>query len=365
MIVIKVYILDVFHGNLKPSEISRRHELNVDENYLLTIPEEVILLAKQNKTHGIQVLFEWPLKYIRKYGKDGESFYFEAGSRCESGSGYVFFLSKNTAKIYEKVEAAYRVMANLSKNNQKTPSLPSSKPPKLNNLSPISSLKMSQQPPSPLEKKLSGDFNCKPLKPSRGKGGKIHDTSSPIGLDLEDTGLEPPLSVKNSKLVEEKNNEEELYEELYAEVDEDNTSRFSNINISNNEPTTKSDDENYTEIVYDQMPNPEQEIGAQVQMATALSPKTPPQTKKPPPPKQRAPSTLPYISKSNKDFINTSPSTANDEAYDHLEYNCFNNDPSYALFKPPVPKKGDTSMIGDFTPHRGSLYSEVNPKFKK
>ena len=45
----------------------------------------------------------WPLKYLRKYGCDGEVFSFEAGRKCPGGEGLYAFSSKRASKIFEIV----------------------------------------------------------------------------------------------------------------------------------------------------------------------------------------------------------------------------------------------------------------------
>ena len=45
----------------------------------------------------------WPLRYLRKYGCDGEVFSFEAGRKCPGGEGLYAFSSRRASKIFELV----------------------------------------------------------------------------------------------------------------------------------------------------------------------------------------------------------------------------------------------------------------------
>lgn len=47
--------------------------------------------------------WNWPLRYLRKYGCDGEVFSFEAGRKCPGGEGLYAFSSKRASKIFELV----------------------------------------------------------------------------------------------------------------------------------------------------------------------------------------------------------------------------------------------------------------------
>ena len=46
---------------------------------------------------------EWPLKYLRKYGCDGDVFSFEAGRKCPGGEGLYAFNTKKASQLFELV----------------------------------------------------------------------------------------------------------------------------------------------------------------------------------------------------------------------------------------------------------------------
>ena len=48
--------------------------------------------------------FIWPLKYVRRYGRDRKLFSFEAGRRCPRGEGNFTFLTNKAEQIFKLVE---------------------------------------------------------------------------------------------------------------------------------------------------------------------------------------------------------------------------------------------------------------------
>ncbi|XP_055017856.1 docking protein 2-like [Boleophthalmus pectinirostris] len=55
---------------------------------------------------GGQVLFSWPYRYLRRFGRDKSSFSFEAGRRCDSGEGSFEFDTKQGNTLFVAVETA-------------------------------------------------------------------------------------------------------------------------------------------------------------------------------------------------------------------------------------------------------------------
>ena len=47
--------------------------------------------------------WHWPLKYLHKYGCDGDFFTFEAGRKCPGGKGLYTFETKKASVLFEKV----------------------------------------------------------------------------------------------------------------------------------------------------------------------------------------------------------------------------------------------------------------------
>ncbi|XP_043919919.1 docking protein 1 [Protopterus annectens] len=78
---------------------------NLQGSYFLRADKESLILKDpRNK----QVLFTWPYKLLRRYGRDKVMFSFEAGRRCETGAGNFTFETKQGNEIFLIVEAAIR-----------------------------------------------------------------------------------------------------------------------------------------------------------------------------------------------------------------------------------------------------------------
>lgn len=60
------------------------------------------------------VLYTWPYRYLRRFGRDKSTFSFEAGRRCDSGEGSFEFDTKQGNFLFQAVEAAI----NLQKTSQ-------------------------------------------------------------------------------------------------------------------------------------------------------------------------------------------------------------------------------------------------------
>ncbi|XP_063050809.1 uncharacterized protein dok2 isoform X2 [Engraulis encrasicolus] len=71
--------------------------------YLMRTDYESLLL-KDPRTG--EVLFRWPYRFLRRFGRDRVTFSFEAGRRCESGEGNFEFETKQGNEIFKAVEAA-------------------------------------------------------------------------------------------------------------------------------------------------------------------------------------------------------------------------------------------------------------------
>ncbi|XP_052419687.1 docking protein 1 [Carassius gibelio] len=62
------------------------------------------LLLKEPKMG--EVLYSWPYRFLRRFGRDKATFSFEAGRRCDSGEGNFEFDTKQGNNIFQSVEAA-------------------------------------------------------------------------------------------------------------------------------------------------------------------------------------------------------------------------------------------------------------------
>ncbi|XP_055367285.1 LOW QUALITY PROTEIN: docking protein 2-like [Betta splendens] len=85
---------------VRRTEASDRCRLKGDR-VLRTDAEALQLL---DKTGG--VVFTWPYKYLRRFGRDKSTFSFEAGRRCESGEGNFEFDTRQGNALFQAVEAA-------------------------------------------------------------------------------------------------------------------------------------------------------------------------------------------------------------------------------------------------------------------
>ncbi|XP_067836051.1 docking protein 1b [Heptranchias perlo] len=90
-----------FWVNVQKTEAAERCDLH--GTYILKADNENLLL-KDTKTN--QVLFNWPYKLLRRYGRDKVMFSFEAGRRCDSGPGNFTFETKNGNDIFLMVESS-------------------------------------------------------------------------------------------------------------------------------------------------------------------------------------------------------------------------------------------------------------------
>ncbi|KAF7991756.1 hypothetical protein HCN44_010557 [Aphidius gifuensis] len=96
----------VFSVKLVETEASKRCKLE-EKNYTLILAESDIKL-KDNDV----VLYEWPYRYIRKYGYSDDKFSFEAGRKCQSGEG-VFNFERSNQQIFRCISSKINSMKKL------------------------------------------------------------------------------------------------------------------------------------------------------------------------------------------------------------------------------------------------------------
>lgn len=70
----------------------------------LEVTDSDIVFRSQAKDKVMQ--HEWPLKYLRKYGCDGDIFSFEAGHRCQGGEGIYAFATRYASRVFDLVQAS-------------------------------------------------------------------------------------------------------------------------------------------------------------------------------------------------------------------------------------------------------------------
>ena len=66
---------------------------------MMQVTETELIYTDQKTTES----WRWPLKFLRKYGCDGEVFSFEAGRKCPGGEGLYAFSAKRASQIFDMV----------------------------------------------------------------------------------------------------------------------------------------------------------------------------------------------------------------------------------------------------------------------
>ncbi|XP_046562748.1 docking protein 2-like [Haliotis rubra] len=84
-------------------ETSRRCHLNGAYNLLVKDTSLCLCDLASNR-----VLYEWPHKYIRRYGKTHSSFHFEAGRRCPTGEGEFVMETNQCPEILRAVRGTWK-----------------------------------------------------------------------------------------------------------------------------------------------------------------------------------------------------------------------------------------------------------------
>ncbi|XP_029366340.1 docking protein 2 isoform X2 [Echeneis naucrates] len=71
---------------------------------------DLVLRADQHALHLLErtgdLVYTWPYRFLRRFGRDKSTFSFEAGRRCESGEGNFEFDTKQGNFLFQVVEAA-------------------------------------------------------------------------------------------------------------------------------------------------------------------------------------------------------------------------------------------------------------------
>ncbi|NXT73126.1 DOK1 protein, partial [Zapornia atra] len=95
--------VNAFWVTVQRTEAAERCELR--GTYVLKAERDSLVL-KDPRTN--EVLYVWPYRLLRRYGRDKVMFSFEAGRRCESGPGNFTFETKQGNEIFRLVEASIR-----------------------------------------------------------------------------------------------------------------------------------------------------------------------------------------------------------------------------------------------------------------
>ncbi|XP_019201949.1 docking protein 2 [Oreochromis niloticus] len=89
-----------FRVSIRRTEASERCRLKGD-GVLRADMDALHLLDK-----GGDIVYTWPYRYLRRFGRDKSTFSFEAGRRCDSGEGNFEFDTKQGNVLFQAVEAA-------------------------------------------------------------------------------------------------------------------------------------------------------------------------------------------------------------------------------------------------------------------
>ncbi|NXT24282.1 DOK1 protein, partial [Syrrhaptes paradoxus] len=116
--------VNAFWVTVQRTEAAERCELH--GAYLLKAERDSLVL-KDPRTN--RILYVWPYRLLRRYGRDKVMFSFEAGRRCDSGPGNFTFETKQGNEIFRLVEASIREQkAQAEENRQSCDSLESDNP---------------------------------------------------------------------------------------------------------------------------------------------------------------------------------------------------------------------------------------------
>ncbi|NXL52432.1 DOK1 protein, partial [Podilymbus podiceps] len=116
--------VNAFWVTVQRTEAAERCELR--GAYVLKAERDSLVL-KDPRTN--EILYVWPYRLLRRYGRDKVMFSFEAGRRCNSGPGNFTFETKQGNEIFRLVEASIREQkAQVEENRQSCDSLDSDSP---------------------------------------------------------------------------------------------------------------------------------------------------------------------------------------------------------------------------------------------
>ncbi|KAK5871767.1 hypothetical protein PBY51_004628 [Eleginops maclovinus] len=95
-----------FRVCVRRTEASDRCRLRGDR-FLRADVDALLLLDKTGA-----LLYSWPYRYLRRFGRDKSTFSFEAGRRCDSGEGNFEFDTREGNFLFQAVEAAIDLQRN-------------------------------------------------------------------------------------------------------------------------------------------------------------------------------------------------------------------------------------------------------------
>lgn len=105
---------------MRPTEVSERCRLR--GSYTLRVGESALELWGGPEL-GTQ-LYEWPYRFLRRFGRDKVTFSFEAGRRCVSGEGNFEFETRQGNEIFLALEEAISAQKNAAPPGPQTQPVP-------------------------------------------------------------------------------------------------------------------------------------------------------------------------------------------------------------------------------------------------
>ncbi|NXG76112.1 DOK1 protein, partial [Baryphthengus martii] len=115
---------NAFWVTVQRTEAAERCELR--GTYVLKAERDSLVLKDPRRN---EILYIWPYRLLRRYGRDKVMFSFEAGRRCDSGPGNFTFETKQGNEIFRLVEASIREQkAQVEENRKSCDSLDSDSP---------------------------------------------------------------------------------------------------------------------------------------------------------------------------------------------------------------------------------------------
>ncbi|XP_029814282.1 docking protein 1 [Manacus vitellinus] len=116
--------VNAFWVTVQRTEAAERCELR--GTYVLKAERDSLVL-KAPRTN--EILYVWPYRLLRRYGRDKVMFSFEAGRRCDSGPGNFTFETTQGNEIFRLVEASIQEQkAQVEENRQSCDSLDADSP---------------------------------------------------------------------------------------------------------------------------------------------------------------------------------------------------------------------------------------------
>ncbi|XP_069753929.1 docking protein 3-like [Narcine bancroftii] len=92
---------------------------NLQGKYLLIVGKDSLILKDPKRK---EVVYDWPYRFLRRYGIDQAAFTFEAGRRCDSGEGVFLFNAKEVGKIYHLIDGVVKKLESTSIGPGRNPS---------------------------------------------------------------------------------------------------------------------------------------------------------------------------------------------------------------------------------------------------